>query len=61
MGRKCFTSDIDPIFCEITLRRLENFRKTGKTGWQNSNPFAKEIINDKKLKSYLTKKYDYKI
>lgn len=61
MGRKCFTSDIDPIFCEITLRRLENFRKTGKTGWQNSNPFADEIINNKKLKSYLLKEYDYKI
>jgi len=61
MSRKCYTSDIDPIFCEITLRRLENFRKSGKTGWQNSNPFAKEIEKDKKLKSYLNKKYDVKI
>jgi hypothetical protein len=32
--------DIDPIFCEITIRRLENFRRAGRTGWQNSNPFA---------------------
>ncbi len=61
LGRKCYTSDIDTIFCEITLRRLENFRKTGKTGWQNSNPFAKEIEKDKKLRSYLSKEYDIKI
>ena len=58
LDRRCFTTDIDPIFCEITLRRLENFRKTGKTGWQNSNPFAEEIENDKKIKSYLSKVYD---
>jgi hypothetical protein len=38
-GRKCFTADIDPVFCEITIRRLEHFRKTGETGWQNGNAF----------------------
>lgn len=37
--RKVFTFDIDPIFTEITIRRLENYRKTGKTGWQWDNPF----------------------
>lgn len=42
-GRSCLTMDIDPIFCEITIRRLEHFRKTGCTGWQNSNPFALEL------------------
>ncbi len=42
-GRSCLTMDIDPIFCEITIRRLENFRQTGRTGWQNSNPFAPEL------------------
>jgi site-specific DNA-methyltransferase (adenine-specific) len=42
-GRACFTMDIDPIFCEITIRRLEHFRRTGRTGWQNSNPFASEL------------------
>jgi site-specific DNA-methyltransferase (adenine-specific) len=42
-GRKCVTMDIDPIFCEITIRRLENFRSAGRTGWQNSNPFAQEM------------------
>ena len=38
--RKVFTLDIDPIFAEITIRRLENYRKTGKTGWQWDNPFV---------------------
>jgi site-specific DNA-methyltransferase (adenine-specific) len=49
LGRRCFTTDIDPIFCEISLRRLERFRESGKTGWQNSNPFDKEISERKKL------------
>jgi site-specific DNA-methyltransferase (adenine-specific) len=39
LGRKVFTFDIDPIFAEITIRRLEHYRKTGKTGWQWENPF----------------------
>jgi site-specific DNA-methyltransferase (adenine-specific) len=54
LGRRCFTSDIDPVYCEIVLRRLENYRSTGKPGWQNSNPFENEILNDKKLKNYLS-------
>jgi len=37
--RRCFTADVDPIFCEITIRRLENYRKNKKLGWQNGNPF----------------------
>jgi site-specific DNA-methyltransferase (adenine-specific) len=41
--RKCFTCDLDPIFAEITIRRLERFRETGKTGWQAGNPFEKEL------------------
>lgn len=40
--RKCFTMDIDPLFCEITIRRLEHFRRTGCLGWQNGHPFEKE-------------------
>jgi len=40
--RKCYTMDIDPIFCEITIRRLERFRQCGKTGWQYGNPFETE-------------------
>ena len=61
LNRKCFTSEIDPIYCEITLRRLERFRKSGKTGWQNSNPFEEEIKKSKKLQSYLRKKYSLRI
>ena len=38
-NRKVYTFDIDPIFAEITIRRLENYRQTGKTGWQWHNPF----------------------
>lgn len=38
-GRTCFTSDIDPVFTELTIRRLERFRKTEKTGWQCDHPF----------------------
>ncbi|UCD64812.1 MAG: site-specific DNA-methyltransferase [Candidatus Zixiibacteriota bacterium] len=42
-GRCCVTLDIDPIFAEITIRRLEHYRATGKTGWQAGNPFQKEL------------------
>jgi len=37
--RKVFTFDIDPIFAEITIRRLEHLRKTGNLGFQYGNPF----------------------
>jgi len=57
-NRKCYTADLDPVYCEINLRRLENLRKNGKKGWQNSNPFTEEINNDKKLKKYLKNKYE---
>ena len=60
LGRRCFTIDLNPVFCEISLRRLENYRKNKKTGWQNSNPFAKEISEDKKLRLYLENNYNYK-
>lgn len=42
--RRCFTIDIDPIYCELTIQRLEHLRKTGKTGWQNSNPFDISLL-----------------
>lgn len=42
-GRRCLTMDVDPVFAEITRRRLEHYRRTGKTGWQDSNPFAHEL------------------
>jgi len=37
--RKVYTFDIDPVFAELAIRRLEHFRKTGKTGFQVANPF----------------------
>jgi len=39
LKRRCFICDVDPIFAEITIRRLERYRETGKTGWQSANPF----------------------
>ncbi len=41
--RRCFTADVDPVFCEITIRRLEHFRATGRLGWQNGHPFEMEL------------------
>jgi DNA modification methylase len=38
-GRKVVTFDNDTVFAELTIRRLEHYRKTGKTGWQWRNPF----------------------
>jgi DNA modification methylase len=38
-NRKVYTFDIDPIFAELTIRRLEHYRRSGKTGWQWNNPF----------------------
>jgi len=58
LDRNCYTFDIDPVYCEISLRRLENLREKNKTGWQNSNPFYEEIINDKKILDHLKKKYN---
>ncbi|MBN2534342.1 MAG: site-specific DNA-methyltransferase [Spirochaetales bacterium] len=37
--RKVYTSDIDPLYAEITIRRLEHFRKTREPGWQWNSPF----------------------
>ncbi len=39
VNRKVYTFDLDPIFAEISIRRLEHLRKTGQTGWQWRNPF----------------------
>ena len=42
-GRRCYTADVDPVYCEIAIRRLEHFRTSGKTGWQNGHAFEKEL------------------
>lgn len=52
-GRRCFTMDIDPVYCEIAIRRLERYRASGKLGWQNSNPFEAEIEADPQLRALL--------
>lgn len=39
LGRRVFTADSDPIFAEITIRRLEYYRQTGNPGWQTRSPF----------------------
>jgi len=39
-GRVCYTCDVDPVFAEITIRRIEHFRQSGRTGWQWQSPFA---------------------
>jgi DNA modification methylase len=51
LERKCYTIDIDPVYCEIAIRRLERFRRTGKVGWQNGNPFEQEVAADVQLQS----------
>ncbi len=61
LKRKSVVVDIEPIYCEITIRRLERFRATGKLGWQNSNPFEKEILEDKEIQKYLKEKYKIEI
>jgi site-specific DNA-methyltransferase (adenine-specific) len=43
LGRRCLTADIEPVFCEITIRRLERYRETGQLGWQNGHAFEKEL------------------
>jgi len=40
LGRRCHTMDLDPIFCELSIRRLERFRATAETGWQGKDPFG---------------------
>ncbi len=61
LKRKSISIDIEPIYCEIAIRRLERYRKTGKLGWQNSNPFENEILENKELLNYLKDKYKIKV
>ena len=53
LKRRCFTVDTDPIYCEIAIRRLEHYRKTGKLGWQNGNPFEEEMAENIELREIL--------
>jgi site-specific DNA-methyltransferase (adenine-specific) len=53
LGRRCFTMDTDPIFCEIAIRRLERYRSVGRTGWQGGHAFEDEEARDPRLASAL--------
>jgi site-specific DNA-methyltransferase (adenine-specific) len=44
LDRQCYTTDVDPVYCEITIRRLERYRQTRKVGWQNGHPFEQEVM-----------------
>jgi len=39
LHRRIYTCDLDPVYAELTIRRLEHYRKTGEPGWQWENPF----------------------
>ncbi len=55
LGRRVLTADIDPVFVELTIRRLEHYRQSGKIGWQWHNPFPEiegmleEVANNPNL------------
>ena len=55
LGRVCYTADIDPIFAEITIRRLEHFREMHRTGFQFHNPFRELEVTSEETE---TKKED---
>jgi site-specific DNA-methyltransferase (adenine-specific) len=38
-GRRCFAMELNPAFAELSIRRLEHFRKTGELGWGKELPF----------------------
>lgn len=44
LDRRVFTLEIDPVFAELSIRRLEHLRQTGQAGFQAGNPFPE--IND---------------
>ncbi len=44
LGRRCYTMELEPVFCEIAIRRLEHFRTSGKTGWQGGHAFERDGI-----------------
>jgi len=53
LGRRCVTLDIDPLYCEVTIRRLEHFRRTGRLGWQNGHAFEDVLgIPGKKTEAF---------
>jgi site-specific DNA-methyltransferase (adenine-specific) len=45
LNRIVYTNDFDPIFAEITIRRLERYRMLGEEGFQERNPFPEIEID----------------
>lgn len=43
LHRRCYTADIDPLYCEVAIRRLERYRQMGRTGWQSGHPFEDDF------------------
>lgn len=39
LGLPCRTLDLDPVYAELAIRRLERYRREGLTGWQWNSPF----------------------
>ncbi len=44
--RRCFICDVDPVYAEIMIRRIERYYEIGKEGWQNGNPFERELMGN---------------
>lgn len=42
--RKCYTMDINPVYCKIMVARLLHYRQTGETGWGKT-----KILKDGKI------------
>jgi len=53
LKRRCFTIDISPTYCKITVARLLHYRRTGKTGWGRlkilNNDKNKILVDDETL------------
>ncbi len=48
-NRRCYTIDIDPVFCEISIRRLERLRKKEKPAGRTQIPLQMKLIEAEKL------------
>ena len=48
--RECYTVDLDPVYCEITLRRLENYQKKIKLVGKIQIPLPKKL---RKIKDFI--------
>ena len=50
-NRRCYTIDIDPIYCKIMVARLLHYRRTGDTGWGRKKILKDDqvLVNDEQL------------